>query len=160
MAVLRDGSDGIDRSRIQRVGRVFRDKSAMRLNLPDAEQLGKVGRLLQSVDPRRTIFRGNKADGRRTLLKIPHQRLRSDNFYGSRDQVVFGQQVADLLRCIRRELADVAVQREEAVGESHVVNALDRGLGIAMRDSPADRGPSASASALRVRQKREGNEAG
>ena len=67
VAMLRDRVDRIDRARIQRVGRVFGNESAMRLNLRDAEQFRKVRSLSQRVNARRTRLWRNQADGRRPL---------------------------------------------------------------------------------------------
>lgn len=81
-AVLGDRANGLHGLRIERVGGVFGDKAAMRLDLRDAEQFGKIRNLAQCVDARPARGWRNKSDGRRAAQEVPNQWLRTYNLDG------------------------------------------------------------------------------
>ena len=93
---LRDGADGFDGLRVKRVGRIFGNKTAMRLHLEDAELLGKVGRLAQGIDARGAGLGRHQADGRRAMGKVPLQRARAHHFDRGGGELVLGEQIAEL----------------------------------------------------------------
>ena len=123
--MLGNGANGLHRSRILGIGGIFGNESAVGLHLGDAEQFGEVRGLAQRVDARRACSLRHQADGRGAAQEIPHKRLRANHFDGGGHQLIFVEQVAKLRGQLRREVADVAVQRQEAVGKAQVVDALE-----------------------------------
>ena len=73
LAVLGDGADGFDGLRIERVGRILGNETAMGLHLQDAHLLGEIRRLAQGVDARCAGLGRHQANGRRATGKVPLQ---------------------------------------------------------------------------------------
>jgi hypothetical protein len=59
------------------------------------------------------------------MLEVPDQRRRADDFNGRGDELVFGQQVAELRGQVGCEMTEIAVKRQKAIGEAKVADAAD-----------------------------------
>ena len=125
MAMLRNSADRLHRARIERIGRILRNESAMRLHLRNAKQFREVRHLPQRIDARRARLWRNQPDRRR-----PMRKSHSSGWGPTTSTVVavtsyFASKSPNLLCRLRREFVDVPIQREKTVCEAHVVNALD-----------------------------------
>ena len=71
------------------------------------------------------VARGTRPMVGGTLHEVPYQRRRPDDFDGGAGDVVLREQAFELRGERGRELADVGVEREEAVGQAELMDAAD-----------------------------------
>ena len=115
LAVLGNGADSFDGSRIERVSWILGNKTAMRLHLENANLLGKIGRLAQGIDAGGAGFGRHQADGGRSTGKVPLQGAWTHYLDGSGRELVLRQQIAELSGQGWCKAADVLVERRKQV---------------------------------------------
>ena len=131
LAVRGHGADGLHGAGVKRIGRVLRDKSAMRLHLRNAQQFGKIRCLAEGINPRGAHRGRDQPNGGRPAGEVPLEGAGANHFNGCRCQIELRQQIAEQRRKRGREVADVSVQRKEAVGEAEIVDTPEDRFGVA-----------------------------
>src|ERR1700751_4911928 len=81
LAMCGNCADRLNRSGVERIGRILRNETAMRLNLRDSEDPGEIGDLTKCINARGAQGWRHQSNGGGPAQEVPFERWRSDNFH-------------------------------------------------------------------------------
>src|SRR5271170_6939760 len=105
---------------IEWVGRIFRNETAVSLDLCNAKLLREIRDLSERIDSSRAGPRGNQTDRGGAFGEVPFEPPRTNHLYRGDGEIVLCNQIVKLTDNCRREPVNVAVKREETIVEAEL----------------------------------------